>query len=76
LIFGTKALFLYSGSVMRNRPEGEMVAKQRKPEQAETPPVEGATPTYKVQPQNTPDWNSLQAEVTAQFSQTIAYLAK
>jgi hypothetical protein len=76
LIFGTKALFLYSDQVMRNRQEGVMVAKQRKPEQAETPPAEGATPTYKVQPQKTPDWSSLQAEVTAQFSQTIAYLAK
>ena len=53
-----------------------MSARQQKPQETETTRADSASPTYKVQPQKAPDWNTLQAEVTAQFTQTIAYLAK
>ncbi|HKO72980.1 MAG TPA: hypothetical protein VJV58_18790 [Bradyrhizobium sp.] len=53
-----------------------MSARHQKPQELETPHVDSAPPSYKVQPQKAPDWNTLQAEVTAQFARTIAYLAK
>jgi len=53
-----------------------MSPRQQKPEEMESPDAHGAPQTYKVQPQKIPDWSTLQAEVTAQFTQTLVYLAK
>jgi hypothetical protein len=53
-----------------------MLARQ-KPQMEEVPEIKTApVASFKAVPQNQPDWATLQAEVTAQFSQTIAYLAK
>jgi hypothetical protein len=47
-------------------------AEQEVTQEAKTAPAA----SYKAVPQKQPDWATLRAEVTAQFSQTIAYLAK
>ena len=54
-----------------------MLARQQKAE-LETAHEPGAVPavSFKAVPQKDPDWATLHAEVTAQFTQTIAYLAK
>jgi hypothetical protein len=59
--------------------EEQMLARQQKAEELDVARDNRAAPapvSFVPKPQANPDWAALQAEVIAQYPQTLAYLAK
>jgi hypothetical protein len=67
-----------TGAEFETQEGGQLARPQDNDVRVDAPSLNGETPVQimKPVPQKAPDWKVLRAEVTVQFSQTIAYLAK